>query len=298
MAGRRRRGVALAVLAVLVAAAAAAGGWLATAGPPNGIPVPPVERLSQNAAVQALRQAGLKERISVVYDDDVPADLVAGTNPGEGHRVGRGAVITLQISRGPEHVEVPDLQGLTQVTALAALRERGLRFGEIKKEYQADVPAGRIYRQNPDAGDEADNGARVEIRISLGARPEDVPDVEGRSIADARRALERRGFLVAVAKQKAYDNDSNPGQVASQNPAGNAKLAPGRTVTLVESLGPKLVKVPDVTDETVARAEALLRQKGFEPRSFGTDLLDRVVTQRPEGGTMSPQGSVVTLGTL
>jgi serine/threonine-protein kinase len=298
MAGRRRRGVVLGTLAVLVAASAAAGGWLATAGPPNGTPVPQGEGLTQVQAEAALRKAGLGARIRVVYDDDTGKGLVADSDPGEGRRVSPSSTVTLEISNGREHIPVPDLTGLTRPEAEAALKRVGLRLGKVRGEYEPDEPEGKVYRQDPGAEDDAHDSQPVEIRISLGARPVDLPDVEGRPLAEGRRILERSGFVVVVDRKKAYDNDSSPGEVASQSPAGDSKLAPGKTVTLVESLGPKVLKVPDVTGKTIGQAEAILRQKGFDTRTIGADVVDQVVSQRPAGGMMARLGDTITLITL
>jgi beta-lactam-binding protein with PASTA domain len=298
MARRRRRGLVVGTLAVLLAVAAAVGGWLATSGPQTGTPVPTVEGLTQAQAETALHKAGLNSRVRRGFDDDTAVGRVADSDPGQGRRVPANSTVTLVVSRGPEHVPVPELEGETVPAAQKLLGRVGLRLGQRRLEYDADVPAGQIYRQDPQAGDGADNGSAVDVEVSLGARPVDVPDVEGRSVLEATRTLKRRGFLVKVDRKKAYDADSSPGQVATQDPQGGTKLAPGRTVTLVVSLGPKLVRLPDVTGSTVAQAEAKLRQAGFTPRSIGTDVLDQVLWQRPEGGTLAPQGATVTLGTL
>lgn len=70
-----------------------------------------------------------------------------------------------------EATSVPDLAGLTEAEALAALERAGLRGEAGEAEYSDTVEAGRVARQDTPAGTEADRGYLVTYFLSLGKDP-------------------------------------------------------------------------------------------------------------------------------
>ena len=109
--GRRRRRFlrpSRIIALVLILATAAAGliGWR-LAG--RHASVPSVIGSSQSAAETALRKAHLTPQVAPVevYSETVKKGDVAVVNPAAGHHVSRGAVVTLQLSLGPERYTVP-----------------------------------------------------------------------------------------------------------------------------------------------------------------------------------------------
>ena len=57
-----------------------------------------------------------------------------------------------------------------------------------------------------------------------------VPDVKGKSEADAKSTLEKAGFLVTVSKQNS--GDVSGGQAFKTDPAAGQKLGKGKKITL------------------------------------------------------------------
>lgn len=78
---------------------------------------------------------------------------------------------------------VPDLAGLTEAEALAALEQAGLRGEAGEAEYSDAIEAGRVARQDTEAGAEVDKGYLVTYFLSLGKDPATVappaPENEG-----------------------------------------------------------------------------------------------------------------------
>lgn len=70
-----------------------------------------------------------------------------------------------------EAVNVPDLTGLTEADALAALEQVGLRGQAGAPEYSDTVEPGRVLRQDTEAGAEVDKGYLVTYVLSLGKDP-------------------------------------------------------------------------------------------------------------------------------
>jgi serine/threonine-protein kinase len=125
----------------------------------------------------------------------------------------------------------------------------------------------------------------------------DVPSVVGATVQDASRQLNDLGFSVVVAHGE-YDS-SPKGTVLNVDPAEGTSLRQGATVTLVPSLGPPPVAVPDLTGMTLDKATSALQAKGLT-RGTVKEVYDdtipdgSVVRQSPANGN-EPKGSAVDL---
>ncbi len=86
----------------------------------------------------------------------------------------------------------------------------------------------------------------------------DVPQLIGTPIDDARAALLDLGFNVRIAESGVYQLDIPADGVAKLDPPAGTSLEKGETVTLVPSLGPKPVRVPDLEGKTIDEARTLL----------------------------------------
>jgi serine/threonine-protein kinase len=91
-----------------------------------------------------------------------------------------------------------------------------------------------------------------------------VPRVTSEPMASARAALSDAG-LSAVVGTARYSNTVPKGDVISTDPGPGARLSHGGQVTLIPSLGPVLITVPNVTGQTVAAADQALRNAGLIP---------------------------------
>jgi membrane peptidoglycan carboxypeptidase len=66
-----------------------------------------------------------------------------------------------------------------------------------------------------------------------------VPNVWGRSVAEARAMLEQAGYRVVVRDRAGFSSSVPPGNVAWSEPRGGTRLPPGSPVTIVVSAGPE-----------------------------------------------------------
>ncbi|NYF96806.1 Stk1 family PASTA domain-containing Ser/Thr kinase [Janibacter cremeus] len=93
---------------------------------PEPIPVPSVTGQSAAAAIAALEKADLSvTRTDDVYSTSVDKGLVASQSPADG-TLTRGETVTITVSKGPEMVTVPDVQGLSEAEAKRKLKAAGL----------------------------------------------------------------------------------------------------------------------------------------------------------------------------
>jgi eukaryotic-like serine/threonine-protein kinase len=91
-----------------------------------------------------------------------------------------------------------------------------------------------------------------------------VPTVAREPVPTARTAMTDAGLTVVVGKGR-YSNTVQKGDVIGTDPGPGARLTHGGRVTLIPSLGPVLVMVPNVTGQSAAAADQALRNAGLTP---------------------------------
>jgi len=158
--------------------------------------------------------------------------------------VARGSTVSYWVSKGVPQVTVPDLSGLTQSQAIAALNAAGLTLGGVGQDTSPTVPVGEVISQNPAANATVDRGSAVAIVLSSGTptpsaspsgsptptgTPTDVPSVVTMPQTTAEQTLTQAGFTVDV---KFGAGSLGPGTVYKQNPKAGATAAGGSTVTI------------------------------------------------------------------
>jgi len=74
-------------------------------------------------------------------------------------------------------IEVPDLIGLSQEAAIAAILEAGFSIGEINSITSADIGEGLVIEQEPAAGILTVPGSSVSLMISLGNQDNTPPEI-------------------------------------------------------------------------------------------------------------------------
>jgi serine/threonine-protein kinase len=293
----RRRGlIALTVVIVLAIAAGAFAWWL---GAGRSTTVPRLTGLTTQAAEAALEEQGLKaaygdERFSEI----VKAGEVITSNPEQGADIDSGGTVTLIVSKGPERYDVPKVVGEQLSAAKAAIRDQNLKMGEISRAYSDSVKEGVVISAKPKEGTSVRPDTQVDLVVSKGLPPVDVPDVVGKSESDAKSALDDANLGYQKTDEQ-HSTNYAAGEVISQSPTAGSSVEQGTTVSVVVSLGPPMVEVPDVVDKPLEEAIRLLDAAGLKYSTYdmvGISPLNRVVTQDPEGGSMAPEGSTVRLG--
>jgi serine/threonine-protein kinase len=119
-----------------------------------------------------------------------------------------------------------------------------------------------------------------------------VPDVRGRTFADAARTLHARGLEVTPVNQVSATVRRD--RVIATDPAAGTEVKEGSNVTVRVSAGPGKAAVPPVEGMPRAEAERALREAGFNPK-VRTDYSDTV----PKGqviGSDPPEGEEITKG--
>ncbi len=136
-------------------------------------------------------------------------------------------------------VTVPDLAGLNEAQAIAALSAESLTPDPLREVFSDVVAAGIVAGQDPPAGSTAPAGGAVELEISRGPVPVSVPDLIALNVDDAVAALNAAGLAADAIE---FVNNAAPrDSVLSQDPPPGAAAAAGSQVDLLVSGGPRAV---------------------------------------------------------
>ncbi|MGV8880589.1 MAG: Stk1 family PASTA domain-containing Ser/Thr kinase [Rhodoglobus sp.] len=136
--------------------------------------------------------------------------------------------VTLIVSVGP----LPDVSGMTQDEAKAALEEAGLTFGAAREgDYSDTVPAGDVLHAQPVEGTTTVRvGDALDLITSRGVEMVEVPDVVGMAWSEAKDILLDAGFSLEYN----LFVDITPGlvTVSGLNPAVGTSVPKGSSLKI------------------------------------------------------------------
>jgi serine/threonine-protein kinase len=195
---------------------------------------------------------------------------------------------------GDDGVRVPNVVKLSEDRAVERLERDG--FEVDVEEGASKRPEGQVFRQDPDGGEEADEGSVVTIFVSSGPEPVEVPDLVGLDLADARDVLRDSDLKVGEVTEQASEADE--GEVLSQFPEAGREAESGDAISLVVSSGPEAILAPSVVGQSQPDAEAEIEAVGLTV-SVLTAPNDapagEVIAQDPDPGTEMEAGDTVTI---
>jgi beta-lactam-binding protein with PASTA domain/predicted Ser/Thr protein kinase len=200
---------------------------LSVSSGPAIVSIPDVTGLTPQAATKRLQNSGFSVTDKERFSNTVKRGLVIGTEPAAGTQLSTGQGVTILVSRGANTVAVPNVVGLNEQAALAAIQNAGLSGVELQRD--STEPEGEVVSQSPGAGEVVARGSQVTIFASTGAIT--VPDVVGQDRKSAVNDLKKAGFTVAATEQSNVE-PAQVGRVISEFPPGGSRGRRGDTVTI------------------------------------------------------------------
>ena len=141
------------------------------------------------------------------YNKDVLAGCVISQNPAymPDFKIKEGSEITVVISKGKNTVIMPKVVGMSKDDAVTQLEDLDL-IVNVVEEYDKKVEAGYVIKQDVDAKKEIDAGETVTITVSKGIEKVTVPNLVGKTEAEAKKAITDAGLKL---KSTYTDNDES-----------------------------------------------------------------------------------------
>lgn len=286
--------VALAVLVLGFGSLGAAGAqWYNDVGPGADRTVPLLAGASLADAESALKADGLSLSTRDSFSDSVPKGHIIEASPSPGSVIKRGDPVIVVVSLGEYLIPVPDVKGKNADEARTQLTDLGFAVTQTS-ENSDTVAKGTVIRSEASAAQLAE-GSPITLVVSEGPEQIEIPNVIGQGRAQAVKNLEAAGFTVKATQ--AHASRTPAGAISAQNPNSGMGVR-GQTISIVESLGPDLVKVPDVFQKPEAEAKAALEKAGFTVKvtyEKGTPVLGLVYAQSVAAGEQAERGSTITI---
>jgi beta-lactam-binding protein with PASTA domain len=122
--------------------------------------------------------------------------------------------------------------------------------------------------------------AMTAMRIAIRGKEVAVPDLTGKTEAEARQILNRSGLVLGKAQSRFVPGVSE-GRIVEQNPKKNIRLKTGRSVKVLVSLGEQTYPVPSLLGKSARAAQLTLAE-----RKLKVGITDFVHTNEGELSTV------------
>lgn len=126
-----------------------------------------------------------------------------------------------------------------------------------------------------------------------------VPDLKGKTLSQAEKAVDAKGLNLVVEKE-VFNESVPPGRVISQDPVAGEKVKKGGTIKVIMSRGLETVKTPDLAGKTVDEATELLKKAGLilgkrDEKTSETVEAGKIISQSPKAGARVEKGSTIDI---
>jgi eukaryotic-like serine/threonine-protein kinase len=159
--------------------------------------------------------------------------------------LGIGGILLFQALSGdddPSSFALPDYVGQPLSQVIADLNDRGLSYEPFPEE-NSTVPVLTVHRTDPAAGTVVVEGRNIKVYFNPPPELQEVPNVEGQPLEDARRILAAAGFRVGTETTRLSD-DVPEGSVIRTNPAAGTQVDQDTPINIIVSGGREQIAVP------------------------------------------------------
>lgn len=252
---------------------------------------------------EAAQRSGDNLGLVVQKDGDMACDAqpkgsVCEQSPAEGLKVDKNSVVKVKISTGAAKIAVPDVINMTFDTAEKALTGKG--FQVAKKLVESERSPGTVLDQDPKSGGEAEKGSTVTLQVAKEVSKATVPDLLGKSQADAVKALTAAKLKLGSVTEVESPGAAPKTVVQQDRPAGDS-IDVGSTVNISVAKASQQPQVPNLAGRTINQAKADLAAKGLvfgSVLSGSSDGRARILISDPPAGTAVAPGTVVNVTTM
>jgi beta-lactam-binding protein with PASTA domain/tRNA A-37 threonylcarbamoyl transferase component Bud32 len=230
----------LLLVAIIVAAIVIAPKLIGSG--PQEVSVPVVTNLTQAAATTKIENAGFKVgQVTEQASETVNKGLVISQNPQGKDLAPKDSSIDLVVSSGKPNRTIPDIIGDNKDSAAQQLEAIGLKvkFKPVDSDEQKD----NVVDSDPKPGTQVQDGTTVTLSISKG--PKALPNVVGKTEAQATQILENAGFKVSSVPDSTSTQPN--GTVTQMSPPAGTPSNAGTTVTILVSTYVPPTNTPTVT---------------------------------------------------
>ena len=196
-------------------------------------------------------------------------------------------------------IEIPDLKGKTVAEATEELEELGLKLEEGDLVFDSSYEEGQIVSQSPKAGAHGKKGKIVTVSISKGSKEGTVPNIVGKSYADAVYLIKEYGY--EIGEVTVGESSMPKDTVIEQTPRGGDEAKAGTIIKFVVSSGSEdPIVMPKVIGMSLEKAKETLVGEGLVVGTITEENSDKyedgvIMAQQVEPGDFVEKGSTINL---
>ena len=194
---------------------------------PNFIDSPIVD------AVAEAEKLGLVVQLESVASTIAEGRVLAQT-PEPGTELRKGLTVVLQVSKGGELHDVPNVQGMSVTEAQSEIKAQGFTMGDVVKIRENKFKPGEVIAQSPSSPAKAAAGRKIDLLVQDGADANGVvtvPDVNRMTEKEAREVLTAVG-LKLQGIDRVYSPLLPEGLAIETRPGMGSALRAGQGVIL------------------------------------------------------------------
>jgi serine/threonine-protein kinase len=157
-----------------------------------------------------------------------------------------------------------------------------------------------VLSETPKGGSKVRQGSAVVLVVSDGPAPVKVPDLVGKTLAQAQAIAAHLGFTISVTEEAPIANVP-PHVIASQETPAGQSVNSGATIYVIVSKGGGVAAIPDVRGQDLVSAQDALKAAGFQSAVTyavnppNSESNGTIINEQPQGGTSAEKGSQVQL---
>ena len=233
------------------------------------VQVPDVKAKPMTLAKQLLETSNLRVNIVEQFDATVTAGQVISQSPEAGATVKEQRIITIYVSKGGEELTMPNVKGLSRLSAENKLKKMGLVIGNVYEKV-SDQDAWTVLEQEPTAGHKIQKGQSVDLTVSKGKQIKlvRVPNFTGGTLDNAKDQLKQLKLSLGTVTYEKSRQAS--GTVLRQTPSAGTDVDEGTTVDFVLSesvvqnnpTGQGKQDEADKKDDTVSKPPSRINDTG------------------------------------
>lgn len=129
-------------------------------------------------------------------------------------------------------------------------------------------------------------------RLILKGEMVSIPDLTGKTLAEAENELGRKR-LALVEKGEEYSDRWARGEIISQDPPAGSKIRVNKTVKIVLSAGSEMIEVPRLVGKSLESASRLLSEMGLQRGTVSQIHTPRYAAGRIIAQEPSPSGQTI-----
>lgn len=199
----------------------------------------------EEAALEAEEKSNENITFTVSISEEIfseePKGIIIDQTPEGGFKVKKAKEVKLTVSRGPVVIKLEDYTGKDCVEIQEMLAEKGLTV-VIEQGDSTAYGEGKIIKHLPSEGTQMGEGDEITLYVSKGAENTYVPNVLGKTEADAIVEIERNSLEVKVTYE---DTDEViKGEVIRQGKKANTVVPTGTVIEIFVSTGKAKAEEP------------------------------------------------------